>query len=249
MLPDEMLVYEPHHVGFARFGDRWYRIVANYGGGDLIVAPRPSHQDEVDHKFCKSGCKKLRYIRKEKWLIRKGEMPQRKDSPSVALPVAAPKPMYARLGLAVVLGIGIGVAMTAVFMRPASLPASQLFSRLPTPGSLHQDENGWWRVEDVLFKEEMATDLRAAGKYEAYLLAAKVIVPFHYTPPEEKEEKTALLVLTPAHPPLGMVTARKYAGAPPAAPTAVGQPAIAPQPNSPLTKKGPLSPPKAQWHN
>src|SRR5206468_311305 len=87
--PDEMWVYEPHHVGYARFGTKWHRIVANYGGGDLVVHPREAAQDEVDHKFCRSGCKKIRYVRKANWLLRQRD-PDIKEEPRRPAPEQPP---------------------------------------------------------------------------------------------------------------------------------------------------------------
>ena len=244
MLPDEMWVYEPHHVGFARFGTRWYRIIANYGGGDLVLAPRPAAQDEVDHKFCKAGCKKARFIRKEKWMIR------RRDSDELDEPIPAGangnsgngvswKAASVCLGLTLVAGFGIGLATMAIMMMPTASPIVETARRVPSPGSLHQHDRSWWRVEDVLSADQLA-DTSAAGKHKAYLQAGRAVVTYNFTPPDDGEEKTVYLVLVPSHPPMGLTIPKGNASTPPVASTPPRPPAGVP------SSKAPSSPPKGQ---
>jgi hypothetical protein len=239
MIPDEMLVYEPHHVGYARYGSKWYRVIANYGGGDLVLAPQPASQDEVDHRFCKTGCKKLRYVRKEKWLLRR-KAPDEPDDPT---PVQVSQPNhkfgYFRLSLAVLAGFGIGVAATvAMLATPAEPLVADLPHQLPKRGSLHQHDKSWWRVAEILSTSKVAEEVQTAAAYQANTQSAKIIVPFNYVADDDKQQ-TAYLVLTPAHPPLGMMAAKKHFGLQqpgPLRPTGLGPP-----------KNGQAVPPKAQW--
>ena len=247
MIPDEMLVYEPHHVGYARYGESWYRVIANYGGGDLVLAPQPAAQDEVDHKFCKAGCRKLRYLRKEKWLLQQPNFVEEEKPRPQPLPTAPRQAGVFRLGLALMAGFAIRALAVAFLLwpeSPFSAIASETPSRVPRPGALHQHEKGWWRVEAVFAQEELAKDKKSAGRYQAYLQEGKLVIPYVFIPEEEAHERTAFLVLTPAHAPMGMMTTKGSVGGPTQAATPLLQPAPAKAP----TKQGaPTGPPKGQW--
>ena len=241
MIPDEMLVYEPHHVGYARHGTSWYRVIANYGGGDLVLAPQPATQDEVEHKFCKAGCRRTRYVRKAKWLLRQPEPTVEAPLPPAPVRATSRKALSFSVALALLLGFGSGVATTVFFMSPPPALQAETPSHVPSPGALHRHDKLWWRVEEVFAQDALTKDKKAAGRYQSHLKAGKLVVPFEYSPDEDSPEKTALLVLTPAHPPLGIMM-NKGAGKLPD-PSAF----VIPQPIPGQTKQGAPGPPKAQW--
>ena len=110
------------------------------------------------------------------------------------------------MGLALLLGFGVGVATTVFFMTPPPLLA-ETPSKAPSAGTLHRHENSWWRVEEVFAQEAIVNDQTAAGRYQAQLRAGKLTHP----PDENSQEKTVYLVLSPMHPPLGMMMTRELA--------------------------------------
>lgn len=202
MLPDEMIVYEPHHVAYGRLGNKWYRVLANYGGKEVALSPMAVPWQEVKHEFCKRGCKKLHYVQQNHRMVRVlGDYEI--DEPFEEQIFAPPKTYSkSRLVAATILSFLAGLVVTNFWLTP-SAPLPQLrASLLPKTGGLYRTADGWWKVQEVFPKEQLQTP-QSQALYQKYTKSGYTIVPVNYMLPEENLEKTAFLVLHPSHPPGG----------------------------------------------
>lgn len=204
-LPDEIWMYEPHKHGFARYGDKWYQILAIYPGWELMTNPTPVHRKEVLHPNCKLGCVKTVIAKEGNKMVKEPPLgtPPKLQKPRLrpSLTILVSPQMVAVLAMVmvcctvIVVTFGGGGVVRKVRAAGARPPQP------PQVGDVHYNEKGWWKITEVISKESADVDTAKRGYMSQLSRQGVPIITYDHTVSEKEPPRRYYLVVQQAQPP------------------------------------------------
>lgn len=205
MLPDEIWMYEPHKHGYARYGDKWYRILAVYPDWELMTAPSPVHRKDVLHPNCKLGCIKTVLVREGTKMVKEpplGTPPKlEKVRPRLSLTILVSPQLAAVLAAIMVCCTVMAISFGNLgFLKKVRI-SSVRPPDLPKVGDVHYNEKGWWKVVEVIPKESSDVDTSKRGYLAQLSKQGYPIITYDYVISPKEPPKRFFLVVQQAQAP------------------------------------------------
>lgn len=204
MVPEKLVIWQPHGVSYALHEKKWYKVLANYGGGRVLLSPTPASFEEVRHEKCdqKPKCERVVFRKNETGKMSR-VWPRPWDPPPKVRKLEPPKTRIELGPRAMVAIVACCLTVVAIVIVPHWEP--KVRAQPPTGqdvrvGQIYHNNDGWWRIQELFPEEELNKDrskmLRFKALQQAQIPTAKVSLK---NPGEA--DKVVYLSLLPAKPP------------------------------------------------